>query len=119
MTLLHLLHLIPFAFLHTPAIRVHDQWSDATPVETATKKACCGEAEAHHLRPEQVHAVPGGWLIDGYHGPAVVGGYPVPYDKVLPSPDGQIWVFWSDIWQNGVAVNSSPIRCVFMPPQGF
>ena len=70
----------------TPA-SPHDQWTNGEPVPGWIKAACCGPADAHHLTPDQVHEVEGGFKIDGF--PDVI-----PYDKVLPSQDGDAWAFY-------------------------
>jgi hypothetical protein len=37
----------------------HDYWADGKPVPNWVKTSCCGPADAHHLRPDQVHKVIG------------------------------------------------------------
>ena len=66
----------------------HDEWADGRPIPPEIRKGCCGKGDAHWLRADQVHAVKGGYLFEGW--PDVI-----PYDRVEPSPDGEIWGFWS------------------------
>jgi hypothetical protein len=68
----------------------HDVLDDGEPVPPWIKAACCSKADAHHLTQAQVHAVPGGWKIDGY--PDVI-----PSEQALPSPDGSYWAFYKDL----------------------
>lgn len=79
----------------------HDVWANGETVPGWIKSACCGPADAHLLSPDE-------YLIDkdGFH----VKGIKmiVPMSKVLPSQDGQVWVFYP----NGVGENAE-IYCVF------
>lgn len=79
-----------FAFLLgiTPCT-AHDFWADGTAVPVWVKSSCCGADDAHLLREDQIHVLSDGIHIDGRENI-------VPYDKVLPSQDGQIWGFWND-----------------------
>jgi hypothetical protein len=71
--------------------KAHDTWSDGKPVPAWVKKSCCGPEDVHHLDPDQVHRVPGGFKIDGW--PEVIPG-----DSVLPSQDGDYWAFYDLNW---------------------
>lgn len=97
----------------------HDILANGEAVPAWIKKYCCGPNDVHHLRPEQVHAVTGGWIVDGYRGPglAQVGGgyaYPIPYDQSLPSQDGDYWAFYKD----NDATSSTPMYCFVAPKLG-
>src|SRR5271170_2070875 len=66
----------------------HDYWSDGKPVPDWVKASCCGPADAHHLRPDQVHRI-----SDDYYS---VDGYVrrIPVGQALPSQDGDYWIFY-------------------------
>lgn len=65
----------------------HDVWADGSAIPAWVKASCCGPADAHLLNASQIHMLSDGIHIDGI---ATV----VPYERVLPSQDGQIWAFW-------------------------
>ena len=92
----------------------HDEWADGRPVPPAVRSGCCGKGDAHWLKPDQVHPVKGGYMFDGW--PDLI-----PYDRVEPSPDGEIWGFWSfspaSTGFHGETLPASRnLWCVFMPP---
>ena len=90
--------------LSVSGAEAHDYWSDAKPVPDWVKASCCGPADAHHLRPDQVHRVSEGYYsVDGY-------GRPIPIDKALPSQDGDYWIFYRD--DGG---SQSGVYCFFVP----
>ena len=69
-----------------PAV-AHDQWANGDPVAGWVKSACCGPADAHHLRPDQVTLnARGDYVVDGYR-------EPLPARIALPSQDGNYWIF--------------------------
>ena len=108
--------------LASPAL-AHDQWADATPVPSWIKVSCCGEADAHHLRPEQVHDYGDWYEVDGYSG----NGGKIPHKQALPSQDGEYWVFYRDNpahkscspYSSGscaeVPASQSSVYCFFVP----
>jgi hypothetical protein len=62
-------------------------------------------ADAHHLRPDQVHRVFDDYYeVDGYH-------HRVPVSQTLPSRDGDYWIFYRDDRSDG----QSGIYCFFVP----
>jgi hypothetical protein len=69
--------------------KAHDQWANGAAIPSWVKSSCCGPADAHHLKPEQV-------TRDGdyYH----VVGYDrsIPVAQALPSQDGDYWIFYKD-----------------------
>jgi hypothetical protein len=83
----------------------HDYWSDGKPIPDWVKASCCGPADAHHLRPEQVHRI-----SDDYYS---VDGYirQIPVGQALPSQDGDYWIFYRDDGANG----QSGVYCFFVP----
>ena len=90
------------------AARAHATWSDGSTIPEWVTKACCGPSDAHHLRPDQVHRVDDGFLIDGY--PKIV------YDaQVLPSQDGDYWAFYSEGNDAGGRRLFTSVFCFFAP----
>src|SRR5260370_25571076 len=73
----------------------HDAWSNGAQVPLWVKEACCGPSEAHHLSPDQVHALPDGYHVDGL---ATV----IPYSRTQPSPHGEYLGFWNSYALNPV-----------------
>ena len=88
----------------------HNIWADGKPVPDWVKQSCCGPADAHHLRPDQVQKVPGEeaarlrpkyanivrasadyYVVDGYDRPIWAEGR-----NVLPSEDGDYWLFYNN-----------------------
>jgi hypothetical protein len=74
------------------------------------KTSCCGPADAHHIRPDQVHKVSGFqakklrpkyadfidsyqdyYIVDVYHRPIYANG-----PNVIPSQDGDYWLFYNE-----------------------
>ena len=87
-----------------PAL-AHDQWADGKAIPGWVKSACCGPADAHHLRPDQVHRV-----SDEYY---TVDGYVrrIPVRQALPSQDGDYWIFYRD----DASGRQSGVYCFFVP----
>ena len=83
----------------------HDYWADGKPIPNWVKASCCGPADAHHLRPDQVHRVSDDYYeVDGYH-------HRVPVSQALPSQDGDYWIFYRDDRSDG----QSGMYCFFVP----
>lgn len=74
----------------------HEQWADGSAIPAWVKSSCCGAADAHHLRPDQVHDLGDSYHIDGMANdiPKVVGGKM--NSQILPSQDGDYWAFYKD-----------------------
>jgi hypothetical protein len=97
---------ISAALLIEPAT-AHDFWSNGDPVPEWVKSQCCGVADVHHIHDSAVHIMQDGYHIDGIE-------TVVPIDKALPSPDGQIWGFWSNY-----AGPKPNIYCFFYPIKSY
>ena len=83
----------------------HDYWADGKPIPNWVKASCCGPADAHHLRPDQVHRVSDNYYeVDGYY-------HRVPVSQALPSQDGDYWIFYRDNLSDG----QSEVYCFFVP----
>ena len=87
-----------------PAL-AHDQWANGKPVPGWIKSACCGAADVHRLRPDQVtHNARGDYVVEGYHEPLAA-------KFVLPSQDGDYWIFYRD----NLDGSQSAVFCFFAP----
>ena len=93
----------------------HDEWANGQPVPAWIKAACCGPADAHRLRPDQVHDMGEYYQVDGYSKQIakfmLVDGHRVPAYNVIPSQDGSYWLFYRDQITGG---QSDPF-CFFVP----
>ena len=69
----------------------HDQWADGSEVPSWVKSACCGPADAHLLKNDDVWVEGGEYHVRGNR-------YTVPVNKALPSPDGRFWIFYGTYW---------------------
>jgi hypothetical protein len=94
-----------------PRASAHDQWADGKPIPDWVKASCCGPADAHHLTPEMVHDEGEYYVVDGYHGriAKMIGLTPNP--SIIPSQDGDYWIFYRD---DGAAGQSN-VYCFFLP----
>jgi len=91
--------------LTTAPASAHDTWANGAPVPWWVKKACCGPADAHHLRPDQVRRVSeNNYEVDGYF-------RPIPVDEALPSQDGEYWIFYKD----NKSGSQTGVFCFFVP----
>jgi len=83
----------------------HDQWANGKAVPGWIKSACCGVADAHHLRPEQVTLnARGEYVVEGYYAPLDV-------KFALPSQDGDYWIFYRQFLDG----SQSAAYCFFAP----
>jgi len=91
----------------------HEQWADGSAIPAWIKAACCGPADAHQLRPDQVHRLDNGdWQIDGL-------ARPVANEAAIPSQDGQYWAFYRGPYcisgDMKCSDSQSVIYCFFVP----
>jgi hypothetical protein len=84
----------------------HEQWANGEPVPSWIRASCCGPEDVHHLQASQVHALPDGWHVDGYH-------QVIAYGREFLSEDGEYWIFYRD-YDDG---RQTPVYCFFAPPQ--
>jgi hypothetical protein len=96
-----------FLLASTSPVWSHDQWADGSSVPAWVKSKCCGVSDAHHLRPEQVHQVAGGYLVDGHVGV-------IPLSQTDPSQDGEYWIFGVRVWTDN-AETIGQVHCFFVP----
>jgi hypothetical protein len=98
----------------------HDKDCDGNPVLDRIKVDCCGEAEEHQLKPEQISRGPNDEYIVSFEGYTFV----IPADKALPSNDPCSHIFFPNMWvvtDNGNQVRdprTPNIRC-FLTPLAF
>ena len=98
----------------------HDKDCDGNPVLGRIKVDCCGEAEEHQLKPEQISRGPNDEYIVSFESYTFV----IPADKALPSNDPCSHIFFPNMWVvtddgNQVRDPRTPnIRC-FLTPLGF
>jgi len=91
--------------LSASGAEAHDYWSDGKPIPDWVKASCCGPADAHHLRPDQVHRISDEFYsVDGYV-------RRIPVGQALPSLDGEYWIFYRD---DGGG-SQSGVYCFFVP----
>src|SRR5262249_12272909 len=90
-----------------PAL-AHDQWANGNPVPPWVKASCCGPEDVHHLTHAEVHAMAGGWHVDGLRQVGADG-------RRLPSQDGDYWIFYKN-FPDG---SQTPVYCFFAPAQSF
>jgi len=69
--------------------QAHDEWSNGKKVPDWVKASCCGQADAHHLRPDQVTRSDDYYYVEGYNDR-------IPISQALPSQDGDYWIFYRD-----------------------
>jgi hypothetical protein len=98
----------------------HEASCDGNPVPRRIKSDCCGEAEDHQLKPEQIRRGANDEYIVSYEGYTFV----IPVDKALPSNDPCSHIFFANMWVNTddgdqVRDPTAPnIRC-FLTPLDF
>jgi len=92
----------------------HDLWSNGATVPAWVKASCCGPADAHHLDPSQVHDMGDYYLIDGMTNPIPKAFRGIPNSAILPSQDGDYWVFYRDTPAHD-AVNQYSTHAVHQP----
>ncbi len=94
--------------LSATSAEAHNYWSDGKAVPDWVKASCCGPADAHHLRPDQVHRISDDfYAVDGYV-------RRIPVGEALPSQDGDYWIFYRD---DGSGMQSGVDR--FFVPMAF
>jgi hypothetical protein len=72
----------------------HDKGCDGNLVPRAIKLDCCGEADEHRLKPEQISRGPNDEYIVGFEGYTFV----IPANKALPSNNHCSHIFFENVW---------------------
>lgn len=79
----------------------HERWGDGSAVPPWVKSACCGPKDVHVIDSSTVHAVRGGYLIDGL---ILV----IPEARTFDSLDGQTWAFFT------AGTPNAYVHCLFL-----
>jgi hypothetical protein len=103
-----LIALVALFGLWVSAASAHDQWADGSPVPEWVKQYCCGPADVHHYRFDEVKVTPEGYVLPDY--PNVIPANDPTH--VFKSEDGEYWAFFAT-YSTG---EKSPIYCLFVPP---
>ena len=111
--------LVAFTAMVIEVASAHDKDCDGNPVLGRIKVDCCGEAEEHQLKPEQIRRGPNDEYIVSFESYTFV----IPADKALPSNDPCSHIFFPNMWVtdggNQVRDPRPPnIRC-FLTPLDF
>jgi hypothetical protein len=88
----------------------HDKGCDGSPVSAGIKLDCCGKADEHQLKPEQISRGPKDEYIVSFEGYTFV----IPADKVLPSNDHCSHIFFKNAWAMGGG-NVVRVYCFLTP----
>ena len=89
-----LMGLAAFSAMSIGGASAHDKACDGNPVPDKIKLDCCGAAEEHQLKPEQISRGPNDEYIVRFDGFTFV----IPPDKALPSNDPCSHIFFSNMW---------------------
>jgi hypothetical protein len=111
------LGLVAFTLMTIESASAHDKGCDGNPMPSRIKLDCCGEAEEHQLKPEQISRGPNGEYIVSFESYK----FEIPADKALPSNDPCSHIFFSNTWvyEGGELVPTKPgIHC-FLTPLNF
>jgi hypothetical protein len=112
--------LVVFTAMAIEGASARDKGCNGDPVPGRIKLDCCGEADEHQLKPEQISRGPNDEYIVSFEGYTFV----IPADKALPSNDPCSHIFFPNMWVetddgNQVRDPSTPnIRC-FLTPLDF
>jgi hypothetical protein len=86
--------LVAFTAMVIEGASAHDKDCDGNPVLGRIKVDCCGEAEEHQLKPEQIRRGPNDEYIVSFESYTFV----IPADKALPSNDPCSHIFFPNMW---------------------
>ena len=105
--------LVAFAAMAVESASAHDNGCDGDPVPVAIKLDCCGRADEHRLKPEQISRGPNDEYIVSFEGYLFV----IPADKALPSNDHCSHIFFSNVWVNnsGRDPRTPDVYCLLTP----
>jgi hypothetical protein len=111
-----LIAVLAFAAMTIESAGAHDKGCDGNPVPVAIKLDCCGKADEHRLKPEQIRRGPNGEYIVSFEDYTFV----IPADKALPSNDNCSHIFFESVWAiaggNVVHVPWTPNVFCFLTP---
>jgi hypothetical protein len=110
---------LAFAAMTIQSASAHDKGCDGKPVPGRIKLDCCGEADEHQLKPEQIKRGPNDEYIVSFGGYTFV----IPADKALPSNDPCSHIFFENVWvivgDNHVRFPGTPNVYCFLTPLDF
>lgn len=92
----------------------HDQWANGQPIPDWVKSSCCGPADAHHLRADQVIDHGDYYTVEGVEG--FSDEQKIPGARAIPSQDGDYWLFFSNYSYGGTSERT--VFCFFVPFAG-
>jgi hypothetical protein len=108
-----------FAAMTIESASAHDKGCDGNPVPGRIKLDCCGEADEHRLKPEQISRGPNDEYIVSFEGYTFV----IPADKALPSNDPCSHIFFENVWAiaggNVMRFPGTPGVYCFLTPLDF
>ena len=108
-----------FAAMSIASASAHDKGCDGNPVPVAIKLDCCGKADEHRLKPEQITRGSNDEYIVSFEDYTFV----IPANKALPSNDPCSHIFFENVWAiaggNQVRVPGTPNVFCFLTPLDF
>ena len=111
--------LVAFTTMVIEGASAHDKGCDGNPVLGRIKVDCCGEAEEHQLKPEQIRRGPNDEYIVSLEDYTFV----IPADKALPSNDPCSHIFFENVWAivggNHMRFPGTPNVYCFLTPLDF
>jgi hypothetical protein len=84
---------LAFAAMMVESASAHEKGCDGN-LPGRIKLDCCGEADEHQLKPEQIRRGPNAEYIVSFEGYTFV----IPADKALPSNDPCSHIFFENVW---------------------
>jgi hypothetical protein len=110
---------LAFAGAAIESANAHDRGCDGNPVPGGMKLDCCGKADEHRLKPEQISRGSNDEYIVSFEGYTFV----IPADKALPSSDPCSHIFFENVWMiaggNAVRAPGTPDVFCFLTPLDF
>jgi hypothetical protein len=112
--------LVVFTAMAIESASAHHMSCDGDPVPDRIKLDCCGEAEEHQLKPEQISRGPNNEYVVSFEGDTFV----IPAGKARPSNDPCSHIFFPNMWVVTIDGNqlrdprTPNIRC-FLTPMDF
>jgi hypothetical protein len=105
--------LVVFTAMAIESASAHEKGCDGNPVPRTIKLNCCGEADEHQLKPEQISRGPNDEYIVNFEGYTFV----IPARKALPSNDHCSHIFFPNIWalDGGRDPRTPNIYCFLTP----
>ena len=111
--------LVAFTAMTIQNANAHDKGCDGNPVPARIKLDCCGKADEHQLKPEQVSRGLNGEYIVSFARYTFV----IPADNALPSSDHCSHIFFENTWMtdggNQMRVSWTPNIYCFLTPLDF